>query len=90
MKDFIGFIILGLIAGALGKLLMPGKDGGGLIATTLLGIGGAVLGGWLGKFLPILTSTSNNGYIPGWGSIITATLGAFLLLFIFKQFKKRK
>ncbi|NQD88073.1 GlsB/YeaQ/YmgE family stress response membrane protein [Paenarthrobacter sp. CM16] len=45
----IGWIILGLIAGAIAKAIMPGKQGGGWITTILLGIVGAVLGGWIGS-----------------------------------------
>ena len=44
---FISWIILGLIAGAIAKVLLPGRDPGGLIVTTLIGIAGAFLGGWL-------------------------------------------
>ena len=47
----ISWIVLGLIAGAIAKLLMPGKDPGGCIITILLGITGAFLGGWVGKTL---------------------------------------
>ncbi|WP_022870972.1 GlsB/YeaQ/YmgE family stress response membrane protein [Yaniella halotolerans] len=46
---FIGWIVLGLIAGAIAKAVKPGKQGGGLLATLLLGVLGAVLGGWLGS-----------------------------------------
>ena len=48
---FIGWIVLGLIAGAIAKALKPGDQGGGLIATMLLGVVGAVLGGWLGSMI---------------------------------------
>lgn len=48
---FIAFIILGLIAGAIAKAIMPGTQGGGWLLTTLLGIVGAILGGWLGSVL---------------------------------------
>lgn len=48
---FLGWIVLGLIAGALAKLILPGKQGGGIIATLLLGVVGALLGGWLGSVL---------------------------------------
>lgn len=48
---FISFIILGLIAGAIAKLILPGKQGGGWIATLLLGVVGAILGGWLGSLI---------------------------------------
>lgn len=44
---FISWIILGLIAGAIAKVLLPGRDPGGLIVTTLIGVAGAFLGGWL-------------------------------------------
>ena len=47
----ISWIVLGLIAGAIAKVLMPGRDPGGCIITILLGIGGAFLGGWIGKTL---------------------------------------
>ena len=48
---FIGWIVLGLIAGALAKLILPGKQGGGFFATLILGVVGALLGGWLGSLL---------------------------------------
>lgn len=48
---FIAFLILGLIAGALAKAILPGRQGGGWIATLLLGVVGAMLGGWLGSML---------------------------------------
>lgn len=48
---FFGFLLLGLLAGAIAKLILPGKQGGGWIATLLLGIVGAMLGGWLGGAL---------------------------------------
>ncbi|WP_293696023.1 GlsB/YeaQ/YmgE family stress response membrane protein [uncultured Agrococcus sp.] len=48
---FFGFLLLGLIAGAIAKLILPGKQGGGWIVTLLLGVVGAMLGGWLGGLL---------------------------------------
>ena len=48
---FIGWIILGLIAGAIAKAILPGKQGGGWIATLILGVVGAILGGWLGSMI---------------------------------------
>ena len=50
------WIILGIIAGALAKLILPGKQGGGIIVTMILGIVGAFLGGWLGPFIPRLSN----------------------------------
>lgn len=48
---FLGFLLLGLIAGAIAKAILPGKQGGGWFATLLLGVVGALLGGWLGSLL---------------------------------------
>jgi uncharacterized membrane protein YeaQ/YmgE (transglycosylase-associated protein family) len=45
---FIAYLILGLIAGAIARLILPGRQGGGIIATLILGVIGAALGGWLG------------------------------------------
>ncbi|WP_260258892.1 GlsB/YeaQ/YmgE family stress response membrane protein [Vibrio intestinalis] len=79
----ISWIILGLIAGALAKWLMPGKDGGGWIATMLLGIAGAFVGGFLGGLLGFGGADGINI-----GSIVTATVGAFVLLFVYNRFLK--
>ena len=51
MLGILGWIVFGLIVGALAKLVMPGRDPGGMIVTILLGIAGAVLGGFLGRWL---------------------------------------
>ncbi|MBC2856046.1 MAG: GlsB/YeaQ/YmgE family stress response membrane protein [Cetobacterium sp.] len=81
---FLSWIILGLIAGALGKWLMPGVDGGGFFNTMILGIIGALVGGWIGSIIGI-------GSIRGLnlGSIFTATFGAFLVLYIYKKIKEK-
>ncbi|WP_298440797.1 GlsB/YeaQ/YmgE family stress response membrane protein [uncultured Ferrimonas sp.] len=75
------WIILGLIAGALAKWLMPGKDDGGWFMTMVLGIAGAFVGGWLGSFVGLGSVSGIN-----LGSLITATLGAFVLLFVYNRF----
>lgn len=49
--SFLAFLILGLIAGAIAKLILPGKQGGGWLVTLLLGVVGALLGGWLGSLI---------------------------------------
>ena len=49
--SFIGFLLLGLIAGAVAKAILPGTQGGGWFVTLLLGVVGAILGGWLGSLL---------------------------------------
>jgi uncharacterized membrane protein YeaQ/YmgE (transglycosylase-associated protein family) len=73
----IGWIIIGLIAGALGKLIMPGDDPGGIIVTILLGIAGAVVGG----FLAGLIGLGGGGIL--W-TIVVATLGAIILLLLYR------
>lgn len=77
-------IIVGFVAGALAKYIMPGKDGGGFVMTTVLGIGGAFVGDWLGGLLGM------NRLLDGLlGSIVSATLGALVILWVYnKWFKK--
>lgn len=89
MSDFIGWIVLGLIAGGLGKLLMPGHQNSGCLLTTILGVAGAFLGGFLSNYLPFFHHTKNEGIIPSIPSIISASIGAFILLFIFSMLKKK-
>ncbi|HKU31544.1 GlsB/YeaQ/YmgE family stress response membrane protein [Arthrobacter sp. NyZ413] len=48
---FLGFLILGLFAGAIAKALIPGRQGGGILITMLLGVIGAILGGWIGGLI---------------------------------------
>ncbi len=81
---FIAWIVLGLIAGILAKWIMPGKDPGGFIVTTLIGIAGAFVGGYLGSL------TGIGGEVSGvnLGSIFTAVVGALVLLAIYRAIKK--
>lgn len=79
----LSWIILGLIAGALAKWIMPGKENMGFIITILLGIAGAFVGGFLGSLVGLGSTAGLNI-----GSILTATAGAFLLLFVYRQFKQ--
>lgn len=79
--SIISWIILGLLAGILAKWIMPGNDGGGFIMTTLLGIAGAVVGGWVSTLLGIGTTGGLSI-----GSIIMATVGALILLFAYNRF----
>jgi uncharacterized membrane protein YeaQ/YmgE (transglycosylase-associated protein family) len=80
---FFSWIILGLIAGALGKLLMPGKQGGGWFVTMLLGIVGAFVGGWIGTLIGFGSVTGVNI-----GSIVTAAVGALIVLAAFSWIRK--
>lgn len=81
----LSWILLGLVAGALAKFIMPGKDPGGFIVTILIGIAGAVLGGFLGSFIGL-------GKIESFdlGGIFIATAGAFVLLLAYKLIVKAK
>lgn len=79
------WILLGLVAGAIAKFIMPGKDPGGFIVTILIGIAGAVLGGFLGSFIGL-------GKIESFdlGGLFIATAGAILLLILYRVVKKRR
>src|SRR6266567_4154462 len=74
------WILLGLIAGALAKFIMPGKDPGGIFVTILIGIAGAIVGGFLGSFIGL-------GRVESFdlGGIFIATIGAVLLLIVQKK-----
>ena len=84
MISIIIWIILGFLAGYLAKLIMPGPDGGGFILTTILGIVGAVVGGFVGSLLgfPMVSSFDNiGGSIP---SFIFSIIGAIIVLAIYR------
>lgn len=76
-------LFIGLIAGAVAKLLMPGKDPGGFIITILLGIAGAFVGLWLGQMLGLYQADAQAGFIA-------SVVGAIILLFAYRLFKGRK
>lgn len=84
--DIIITIIVGLIAGTLGKFLLPGKDPGGLIVTILIGIAGSFLGNFIGAKLPIFPTGDGFSIM----SIVTATIGAIILLLIYRLITKKK
>lgn len=77
----ISWIILGLLAGLLAKALLPGKDPGGIIITTLLGIAGALLGGWLGSAMFDSDPVDEFFDISTW---VTAVVGAIVLLLLYR------
>ena len=80
--SILGWIVIGLIAGALAKWLSPGKDPGGLIITILIGVAGGLLGGFLANFIGLGTG----GMI--W-NLVLATAGAVLLLWIYRMIRNR-
>ena len=80
-------IIIGLIAGALGKFIMPGKDPGGIIVTILIGIAGSFVGNFVSGLLPFIPTGDGGLSI---GSIVSATIGAIILLFLYRLIMKMK
>jgi uncharacterized membrane protein YeaQ/YmgE (transglycosylase-associated protein family) len=77
MFGVIGWIVFGLIVGAIAKLLMPGRDPGGWIVTILLGIAGAVVGGWIGR--------TAGWYGPNDGAgFLVSLCGAIILLALYR------
>jgi uncharacterized membrane protein YeaQ/YmgE (transglycosylase-associated protein family) len=81
MLGLLWTIIIGAIVGAIAKVLLPGKDPGGFIVTVLLGIGGALVAGYLGQAL--------GWYAPGQGAgFIGSIVGAIILLLLYRVVKK--
>jgi uncharacterized membrane protein YeaQ/YmgE (transglycosylase-associated protein family) len=79
----LGWILFGLIVGALAKLVMPGRDPGGIIVTMLLGIAGAVLGGFIGRGLGLYGEGEPAGFFM-------AFLGAIVLLALYRMMVGRR
>jgi len=78
MVGILGWIVFGLIVGVIAKLLMPGRDPGGIIVTMLIGIVGAIFGGYIGRALGL--------YGPNQGAgILMSIVGAVLLLAIYRM-----
>lgn len=79
----LGWIVIGLLAGGIAKLLMPGRDPGGCIITILLGIAGALLAGFLGRAVGWYNENEGAGFIA-------AVVGAFIILFIYRLVVTRR
>ena len=75
--DILVWIIFGLVVGAVAKLLMPGRDPAGFIVTMLIGIAGALLGGWIGRAIGLYNPGESAGFIM-------AVIGAVVLLAIYR------
>lgn len=82
---FLAFLILGLIAGAIAKAILPGRQGGGIFITLLLGVVGALLGGWIGG---LLFGTGINEFfsLSTW---LLAIGGAIIVLLVYGMITKR-
>jgi len=77
MFGMLGWIIFGLVVGALAKLVMPGRDPGGIFVTIILGIVGAMLGGWIGRAMGLYGPNEPTGFFM-------ALIGAVILLALYR------
>lgn len=75
-------LVIGLVAGIIAKMIMPGKDPGGIIITMLLGIAGAFVGTWLGRMFGLYAEGQTAGFIA-------SVIGAIILLAIYRMFRKK-
>ena len=82
MIAVLSWIVFGLIVGALAKLLMPGNDPGGIIVTILLGIAGAVVGGFVGQAMGLYGPNDAAGYLM-------SIVGAIILLALYRMVARR-
>jgi uncharacterized membrane protein YeaQ/YmgE (transglycosylase-associated protein family) len=81
--SILGWILFGLVVGVVGKLLMPGRDPGGFVLTILLGIAGALIGGFVGQSLGF--------YPPGEpAGLVMAVIGSIILLLLYRMFVGRR
>jgi uncharacterized membrane protein YeaQ/YmgE (transglycosylase-associated protein family) len=81
--EILSWVLFGFVVGLIARTLMPGRDAMGLLATTVLGIVGALLGGWLGQALGLYRSGDNIGFIG-------ATIGAIVVLGVFNAINRRR
>ncbi len=81
--NIILFIIFGLVIGAIAKLIMPGKDPGGIIVTAIIGMAGSLIGGFLGRYL----LGRGEDYTAGW---LMSILGAIIVLAIYRVIAGRR
>lgn len=79
----LGWILFGLIVGAIAKLVMPGRDPGGIIVTMLLGIAGAIIGGFIGRALGFYGPRQAAGFLM-------SVVGAIVLLWLYRMFAGRR
>ena len=82
MFGVLGWILFGLVAGVIAKLVMPGRDPGGIIVTILLGVAGALLGGFIGRALGLYGANEGAG-------MVMSIIGAVALLALYRVFTRR-
>jgi uncharacterized membrane protein YeaQ/YmgE (transglycosylase-associated protein family) len=80
MFSILGWVVFGLIVGVIAKLVMPGRDPGGMLVTIALGVAGAVVAGMLGRMLGLYGPDEAAGFIM-------SVLGAIALLFAYRRMK---
>jgi uncharacterized membrane protein YeaQ/YmgE (transglycosylase-associated protein family) len=78
MFGVLGWIVFGLIVGVIAKLLMPGRDPGGFIVTILLGIAGALFGGWIGRVVGLYRQGEAAG-------LVMSIVGSIILLVLYRK-----
>ncbi len=83
----IGWIVLGFLAGVIAKALMPGEEGGGFIVTTLLGIAGALLGGFIAAILGVGDPIDEFFDLSTW---LASIVGAIVILFAWRAVRQRR
>jgi len=81
--DLLGWIMVGLLAGAIARLIMPGRDPGGCIVTILLGMSGALLAGFVGRLAGLYAPGERAGFIA-------AIIGAIAILALYRFFARRR
>ncbi len=81
--EILSWIVFGLVIGIIAKVLMPGRDPGGFIVTTLLGVAGAMIGGFMGRAMGFY----GEGQTAGW---LMSILGAVILLALYRMMVRRR
>jgi uncharacterized membrane protein YeaQ/YmgE (transglycosylase-associated protein family) len=83
LMGILGWVLFGLVVGIVAKLIMPGRDPGGILLTIVLGIVGALLGGFIGQALHLYGPGEPAGFVG-------ATLGAILVLWVYRLAMRRR
>jgi uncharacterized membrane protein YeaQ/YmgE (transglycosylase-associated protein family) len=88
LNEILGWVLLGLFAGLIARRVMPGEEPGGCLLTIGLGIIGAVVGGWIGRNVGFLPIADPGPGLPSWESLLTATVGAMVVLALWKWLRR--